>query len=207
MNEQRHTIHKVDLDLTCPICNKGKLQMIYKVTEIPYFGGIVAMTIRCNNCSLKLTDLIAVSDKGNLPIKHERKTLRGHMSDLVVLSSGSRIEIPEIGAEIYVSRESGGEITTIEGVLMDLRDKITSMLNNASDNEKEKITSILNIINDELHNPSGKLSVVIIDENKRSAIIPNELWLGRVEKERTRMLKINESELIKIGKDIIKDYI
>ncbi len=208
MNEELDKINKINLDLRCPVCHQGNLYMIYKVTKIPYFGGIVTMTIRCDKCSLKISDVIAISNKGDLPTQQKRLTFKNNMGDLIVLSAGSKIEIPEIGIEVYVSSESGGEITTIEGVLLDIKDKVISLMRNASKEDKAVLSGILKKITNELRDPSGKLSVVVTDENQRSAIIPNELWAKRAEKEREAMsVKISTEEIKRTGKKVIKDYL
>lgn len=204
MNDMRDKLNKVNLDLRCPVCNQGNLYMIYKVTNIPYFGGIVTMTIRCDICSLKINDIMAVSEKGELPTKHERRTVKQNMGDLVILSAGSLIKIPEIGVEIHISRENGGEITTIEGILQDVREKVISLMRNSTSEDKIILEDILKKIDNELNTPSGGLHIVLIDENQKSAIISNELWTKQVEEERNKMMSLNEIK--KLGREIITKY-
>jgi len=178
--------------------------MIYKVTKIPYFGGIITMTIRCDNCSLRVTDIMAISEKGELPAMQKRITFRQNMGDLVILSAGSKIEVPEIGIEVYISRENGGEITTIEGILRDIRDKVISLMKNSSSEGKMILENILRKIDNELNAPSGKLSIILIDKNQKSAIISNELWTKRVEEERSKMVSLDEIK--RLGEEIIEHY-
>jgi len=205
--EDTNVINRVNLDMSCPMCQKGQLYMLYKVTVIPYFGGIVLMTIKCDQCSLKISDIMAVSEKGDLPGRYEVKTSEKHMGDLFVLSAGSHIEIPELDIEIYISSEAGGEITTLEGILTEAIDLTKSLFNTSNTDEREKLEDIMTRLNNEIKNPSGALTVLLIDENRRSAVIPNEIWAKRTEEERIKALTLSEKQLINMGREVLRKKI
>jgi len=179
--------------------------MIYKVSLIPYFGGIVLLTIKCNNCGLKITDVVAVSEKGNLPEKYEVKTYTENLGDLLVLSSGSKIEIPELDIELDITGEQGGEITTLEGLIMNIIDMVKILLNDSEDKTRKKVISIISTLKHEKEKPSGSLTIILKDENRRSAVIPNDIWTKKAEDVRTQMMLLDEKSVRKIGQEIAKE--
>jgi len=185
--------------------------MYYKVTKIPYFGDIFLMAIRCTNCSLKISDILAVREKGDMPEKHEIRILPERLGDLVVLSSGAKVEIPELEIELTIGLEMGGEITTVEGILLESIEFINSLLSSEDDAEKKKkLERIKQLLETEKNNPTGKLRLIVTDKNKRSAIIPIELWSKRVEEERLKALGLREELISKakeLGKQIVKERV
>jgi len=204
--EHKEPFSKIDLDMTCPLCNKGMLSMLYKVSIIPYFGGIVMLTIKCSSCSFKLADIMAVSEKGELAEKSTIRITEENINDLIVLSSGSSIQIPELEIELFISSELGGEVTTIEGILMQSLDYTKMMLKSTSGaSEKNKLKKIIEVLSKEIKEPSGELRLILEDKNKRSTIIPHEKWAARVEKERSIFL--SESDLASLGKETVKKFL
>jgi len=202
---QEDTIQTINLEMRCPICHIGELIMIYKVSLIPYFGGIVLLTIKCNNCGLKITDVVAVSEKGNLPEKYEVKTYTENLGDLLVLSSGSKIEIPELDIELDITGEQGGEITTLEGLITNIIDMVKILLNDSEDKTRKKVISIISTLKHEKEKPSGSLTIILKDENRRSAVIPNDIWTKKAEDVRTQMMLLDEKSVRKIGQEIAKE--
>jgi len=201
-------VNITDLNMKCPVCHKGKLLMIYKVTKIPHFGGILITTIKCSFCSFKVNDIYAISEKGDLPEIHKIKTLESHLGDLLVLSGGSKVVIPELEYEVDIYSELGGEITTVEGILREALELFKTLLKSETNiNAKEKLKKLRKIVEEELNKPSGTLTIIVIDKRKRSTIIPVEIWSERVEKERVASIPISREELEKIGKEIVKKYL
>jgi len=197
------------LNMSCPVCKQGELIMHYRVSKIPYFGEIFLMTIRCTNCSLRISDILAVHEKGELPERHEIKISKERLGDLVVLSSGAIVMIPELSIEMTISQETGGEITTVEGVLLESIEYINLMLKEEKNPEKRKILEKLRaILENERKKPSGKLTLVVEDRHQRSAIIPEKLWSEKVEEERIRALGMNkdlQKKALTLGKQMVRE--
>jgi len=165
------------------------------------------MSIKCSFCGLKISDIMAISDRGELPEKSEIKTFKSKMGDLIVLSAGAKVEIPELDIELYISGETGGEITTVEGILSETLEYAKILAKDPSIENPKKLQRVLKLLRREIEAPSGLLTIVIIDENRRSAIIPHETWVKRAELAREEMLELEEKEIISLGKEALKKKI
>jgi len=193
-------IKQMDLDIRCPICGFPSLRMLYKPVDIPYVGAMVLSTIICVKCGFKVTDFWMVFEKGKYEDFQRVKITSLTINDLVCASSGSKIVVPEIGAEVRIITFDAQDITTIEGILRELRESVKIMMKNAEDKAKAK--KILRILNEELEKPSGRLTLIIEDPDKHSAIIPYEYWTKRIERERD----FSKEYLDEIGRKIIEKW-
>jgi len=193
-------IKQIDLDIKCPICGRRALRMLYKSVDIPYIGAMVLSTIICIKCGFKVTDFWMVFEKGKYEDFQKVKITKSTINDLICVSAGSKIIVPEIDAEIDVITFDSQDITTIEGLLWELKKSVEIMIETAED--RAKAERILKILDSELKVPTGKLTLVIEDPNKHSAIIPHKYWVQRVERER----EFTQEYLDLMGKKIIEKW-
>lgn len=188
-------IKVVPLNIKCPVCYKNTLNLIYTITNIPYFGELLVMGIKCQNCGFKVSDVMLVTHKGKTII--QEKITKDTINDLVVLSADSTVSIPELGVEIDIRTESGGEITTIEGILREFLDYIKQLSNSdLSEQETKLVNEIAEKIKKELDNPTGLLTIEIKDETGKSSIVPHKLWSQRAEKERASSIELEKLKKI-----------
>ncbi|MHA1665319.1 MAG: ZPR1-type zinc finger protein [Candidatus Njordarchaeales archaeon] len=169
----------MDLNRNCPVCG-APLIMIYKSHYLTYYGGIFIMTIKCTRCNFRITDILAISEFGENKERYSIKIDKDHISDLLVISGGALVQIPEMGLELTFST-SGGEITTVEGILFEMKKNIEIM---AKDTPSEKLKKILEVLDSEIKSPTGKLTLELIDNKKKSVVIPYAIWTRRAESER-----------------------
>lgn len=174
--------------------------MLYKTVDVPYVGSILISTIICSNCGFKITDIWMIFEQGNYEKYQKLRINKDTINYLIVASSGSKIIIPEIDAELDIKTFNAQHITTIEGLLREIHSAVKMMIPTAQD--KEKALSIAQLLEAELADPSGQLTIIIIDPCKHSAFIPYEHWVNRTERER----ELPQELLEKIGKDIIEKW-
>ena len=141
-----------------------------------------------------------VFEKGKYEDFQKVKITKSTINDLICVSAGSKIIVPEIDAEIDVITFDSQDITTIEGLLWELKKSVEIMIETAED--RAKAERILKILDSELKVPTGKLTLVIEDPNKHSAIIPHKYWVQRVERER----EFTQEYLDLMGKKIIEKW-
>lgn len=190
---QEFPIEQANLDMSCPVCERSPLKIFYKSVDIPYIGAMLISTITCCNCGFKVSDFWMLFEEGKYEDYQSVKVSQSTMGDLVCVSTGSKILIPEIGTEIQVLTFDAQHITTVEGILRELKTCVEAMLDTAEDKAKAK--EVLDIINEELENPSGRLTLILSDPLKHSAIVPRDYWTRRVESER------------ELPKDILNDVV
>ena len=192
------TFDTINLDIECPICKKKTLTMIYKTISIPYVGDLLLSTIICSTCKFKITDIWTVFEKGQYEEYHRVSITNETINDLVCAGSGSMISIPEIGAEIYIKTFDASHITTIEGILLEILEATRSLL--ATTENPDRAREVIRILENEIKNPTGRLTLIINDSLKHSAIIPHKYWVQRIEEQH----KIDNRTAKRIGSLIIK---
>lgn len=110
-------------EINCPTCGE-KLYFIHYRTSISYEEAIEIETYFCKKCLYKKNSVNRLTSYG------PRKLVLGVKSPLdlrilVYRSPEARIEIPEFFAEVEPGEESTGEVTTIEGILSKLLQRIS----------------------------------------------------------------------------------
>ena len=112
----------LEYTIECPICrhNFNIEEFLY---DMPLVGKIIISSGKCGNCGYRWNDVRLAEIKGPRKIVVDVKD-PNDVNALVVRSSTASIVIPELGVEITPGPVSLGYITTIEGVLLDVLDKI-----------------------------------------------------------------------------------
>ncbi|MGQ4891893.1 MAG: ZPR1 zinc finger domain-containing protein [Candidatus Njordarchaeia archaeon] len=198
-------VKTVPLNIKCPVCYKNELNLTYTTSHIPYFGDILIISIKCKNCGFKISDIMAITYEKQQAL--ERKITSETLSDLLVLSANSTVTIPEVGIELDIRTEMGGQITTIEGLLLELQEYAKQLLETQIDEEnREKISEIIKKLETERSNPSGSLTVKIIDETGKSAIVSHKLWARKTEEEREKAKRIDEKNIENLAEEVLKKY-
>lgn len=201
------SLEHTDLNVKCPLCGLSSLRIFYRSVDVPYIGAMLVSTIICNNCGFKVSDFWMIFEEGKYEDYQSVRVTQSTMGDLVCASTGSKIIIPEIDTEIQVITFDAQHITTIEGVLRELKTYVEAMLDTAEDKTKAK--KILDVLNEELENPSGRLTLMLSDPKKHSAVIPREYWVRRVEQERKfpkSFLDAVAGSIIEKWKSVLKNF-
>ena len=147
----------------CPVCGTN-LFFIFHRTRITYEEAVEIETFVCKKCLYKKSQIHQIE-------REEARTLvfdvRNHDDLRVILyrSPEATIRIPELEAEITPGEISTGEITTIEGILTGIREKLDLLDEEDTDpgllkSIKDRITAIIEGSNEPftfvLYDPMGK---------------------------------------------------
>jgi len=152
--------------IACPSCGED-LYFIYYRTKISYENAIEIETYFCKKCLYKSTTTIP------LDILEEKKiSLRIHKySDLrtvIYRSQEASVEIPEFGIRIDPGENSQGGITTIEGVLQDVLEKLD--LFSIPGEDSEKLVKLRTTIEGILGGDGHSFTLIIDDPLGKSRI-------------------------------------
>jgi len=112
----------LEYSVECPVCGR-RLKVEEYLYDMPLVGKVIISSGKCENCGYKWSDVRLAEVKGPRKIVVEVEE-PNDVNALVVRSSTASILIPELGVEITPGPASLGYITTIEGVLLDILDKI-----------------------------------------------------------------------------------
>ncbi|XP_066984816.1 zinc finger protein ZPR1 [Macrobrachium rosenbergii] len=148
-------------DTICNHCSKPtKTNM--KVTQIPYFKEVVIMATNCEGCGHRTNE---VKSGGGISEKGKRITLKltdpCDMARDVLKSETCEIEVPELGLHLGGGL-IGGKFTTLEGLLIDIRNDLENnpfLTGDSSDNSRKAI--IQKLIADLEQVRNGNLQVTI----------------------------------------------
>ncbi|MEM1675859.1 MAG: ZPR1 zinc finger domain-containing protein [Desulfurococcaceae archaeon] len=139
----------LEYDINCPVCN-SVLKISDYLYEIPFYGKIIISSGVCSKCKYKWSDVRLAESKGPVKIKFKVSSVED-LNTLVIKSSTCTIKIPDLGAEIIPGYDSHGYITTIEGIILSLYEKVEFMCSSSnSPNCLEKLDLIKKALNGEI---------------------------------------------------------
>ena len=175
----------LEYTVECPICRHN-----FKIEEflydMPLVGKIIISSGKCGNCGYRWNDIRLAEIKGPRKIVID---VRGpnDVNALVVRSSTASIIIPELGVEITPGPASLGYITTIEGVLLDVLDKINFLCQDDETSletcaEKKKMV-------EKARNGEIPFTFILIDPEGTSTIVSDKAKIIPFEKEEKRREK------------------
>ena len=154
----------------CPFCLQKKLTLMEDTQDVPFFGKIYLMSMKCQNCSFSKSDVEAAERKDPCKItftveKEEDMQVR------VVKSSEGSIKLPSLRLSVESGPNSDGYVSNIEGVLNRF-EKIIEGQKESSDDDSEK-KSAKNLLKKLRKIKYGDVStkIVIEDPSGNSAII------------------------------------
>lgn len=147
----------------CPNCGE-RLYFIFYRTRVSYEEAIEIETFFCKKCLYKSSQIRPIERETPKKLVLE---VRDHDDLRIILyrSPEAKIEIPELAAEITPGEISTGEITTVEGILTKLLEKLDLFDEEDADIEvlnalKEKIQGMIDGSNEPftiaIDDPTGK---------------------------------------------------
>ncbi len=153
-------------NVRCPDCGKD-LYLIYYTTEIAYEEGISIETYYCKECMFK-HNAITPLKKGD-PM---RTSLRIRSADdlrvIIYRSSEAVVQVPEIEAEVLPGDKASGEITTVEGILQRILEKVEFVGPESEDPDRMRVTR--DRLSRTLSGKDTDLTIVIEDPSGKSKI-------------------------------------
>lgn len=157
----------------CPVCNKKTLRCLDFEDEIPYFGKIVNMLVKCENCGYKHTDFMFLEE--HEPVRLEIEVSGAEDLQIrVARSSQATITIPELGISVKPVTMGDAFISNVEGVFTRIIDIIMQLCRDAQPEEKKNLMEILKKIG---LTRAGKLKIrlIIEDPTGNSKIISDKV--------------------------------
>lgn len=100
----------------CPLCHKNKLILREEEYNVSYFGRCYLMSMKCDNCDYKQSDIEVDEQKDPSKYTFEIKNKKD-MNVRVVKSGQATIKIPALKISVEPGPASEGYISNIEGVL------------------------------------------------------------------------------------------
>jgi zinc finger protein len=116
---------EIETAVECPTCSNPLYLIVYS-TEIPLEGRITIQTYTCHSCLYKNSSVQYDTD-GKPHMITFSITEPNDLNVLVYRSPSAYLEIPELKAEISPGEESSGELTTVEGILLTILEKLDLM--------------------------------------------------------------------------------
>ena len=153
---------EIKTDTLCPNCGDC-LYYIEYTTEIAYEGKITIHTYHCKSCYYKNVT-VDRHDKENPKIIKLKVTNKNDLKTIVYRSPDAYVRIPEIDAEIAPGIASNGYITTVEGIIVSIKDKLSLM------GTGEEINYLRQRIDGILSRAEEKVTIVIDDDTGKSKI-------------------------------------
>ncbi len=153
-------------ETSCPSCGQ-KLYFIFYRTRVSYEEAVEIETFFCKKCLYKSSQIRPLESDSPKKLVLE---VRNHddLRTILYRSPEAKIEIPELEAEIDPGEISTGEITTIEGVLTRLLEKLD--LFDQDDVDPEKLNEVKSHIKSIIKGNGEKFTFVMDDPLGKSRI-------------------------------------
>lgn len=154
--------------MDCPVC-KGKSSFVIRtlVYDMPSFGKTLLISGKCESCGYRFTFSTPFEvNKGRIiEFKVEKSE---DLNALVFIGENTDIEIPEFEFEFLSSDLEPGFVTTIEGLLVRVREKLVSFCSD------DKCTDYIYKLNQGIE---GKIpfTLKLIDRYGRSEILSEKV--------------------------------
>ncbi len=150
----------------CPSCGED-LYFIYYRTKISYENAIEIETYFCKKCLYKSTTTIPLDilDEKKISFKVLKQS---ELRTIVYRSQEASVEIPEFGIRIDPGEGSQGGITTVEGILQDVLEKLD--LFNMPEDDSEKVSELRAALEGILGGTDRSFTVIIYDPLGKSRI-------------------------------------
>ncbi len=159
------------LEFQCPNCGNEHAQVVQRLLQIPYYNDYHMIVIFCPKCGLRKTDFANIESKGHTEYQYRVEDEEDQTTKVVRAENGI-VEVPELGVKIEPVTNPQTWIRNIEGILLDIKEKVEFARDNTDDpSVKEAAKERLKQIDAVL---MGKIPITIIvnDITGNSIIIP-----------------------------------
>lgn len=162
----------------CHMCGAKELTLREEVIEIPYFGRVFVLSMDCNACGYRKSDVEPAERKE--PSKYTIEIdSEEDMAIKIVKSGEATIKIPRI-ITIEPGPTSNGYVTNVEGLLERVKKIIQSEAESEDDlTIKKKAKNILKKLN-KVEVGREKIKIIIEDPSGHSAIVSEKAQKGKL---------------------------
>ena len=163
----------------CPFCLEKKLTLLEDIQEVPFFGKVYIMSMKCSGCSFSKSDVEADEKKEPCKITFTLESEKD-LNVRVVKSSEGSIKIPSLRLSVESGPNSEGYISNIEGVLTRF-EKIIEQQKESADEDSEK-KSAKNLLKKMRKIKYGEVptKIIIEDPSGNSAIISDKAVIEKL---------------------------
>ena len=155
-------MEEIKTESRCPNCN-AFLFYLEADNDIPYEGKITIHTYICKKCSYRNVTIERHDKESPKIIKFKIKN-KNDLKTIVYRSPDASVQIPELDAEISPGIASKGYITTVEGILTSIKEKLTIM------GDGEDVNYLMQRIEGIISGVEEKVTIVIDDDSGKSRI-------------------------------------
>ncbi len=157
----------------CPLCHTNKLSLVEEEYNIPYFGKCYLMSMKCENCDYKVSDVEADEQKNPTIYTFEVRNKKD-LNTRIVKSGQASIKIPALKMSVEPGSASEGYVSNIEGVLQRFKKIIEAERDSAEDDDVKKTAK--NLLKKLWKIELGEMPIKIIieDPSGNSAIISDK---------------------------------
>ena len=163
----------------CPLCHTTKLSLIEEDYDVPYFGKCYLMSMKCENCDYKVSDIESAEEKEPSRYTFEVKNKKD-LNVRVVKSGQAIVKVPALKMSVEPGPASEGYISNIEGVLQRFKKIIESERDTTDDEDVRKAAK--NLLKKLWKVELGELPVKVIieDPSGNSAIIDKRAIVEKI---------------------------
>ncbi len=163
----------------CPLCHTNKLSLIEEDYDVPYFGKCYLMSMKCENCDYKVSDIEVAEEKEPSRYTFEVKNKKD-LNVRVVKSGQAIVKVPALKMSVEPGPASEGYISNIEGVLQRFKKIIESERDTTDDEDVRKAAK--NLLKKLWKVELGELPVKVIieDPSGNSAIIDKRAIVEKI---------------------------
>ena len=163
----------------CPVCHTNKLILTEQNYNVPYFGKCYLMSMHCESCGYKMSDIEAEETKNPIKYTFEVKNKKD-LNVRVVKSGQAAIKIPALKMSVEPGAASEGYVSNIEGVLEKFKKVIESERDAAEDDDVKKTAK--NLLKKLWKIELGEMPIKIIieDPSGNSAIISDKAIIEKL---------------------------
>ena len=162
----------------CQFCGKNGLNLREEEVEIPYFGLVYILSMNCDECGYRKTDVEPAEKKEPCRYTFE-VTSEEDLNVKIVKSGGGRVKIPHV-ITIDPGPATSGYITNIEGLLERVKNIIQSTAESEDDSSaKKKAKNLIKKLNKVLVGRE-KLKIILEDPTGNSTIVSDKAVKGKL---------------------------
>jgi len=165
-------------DQECPFCGENKATLKEEEIEIPYFGRVFVLSMECEGCGTRKSDVEPADPKE--PCKYTLEIDSEDDLNIKIVKSGqATVKIPRI-ITMEPGPASNGYVTNVEG-LFERAKKIIQSAGEAEDDPvaKKKAKNLIKKINQILVGRE-KIKISIEDPSGHSCIVSDKAVKGKL---------------------------
>lgn len=156
----------------CPICKENGLTLREEEVEVPYFGKVFILSMDCQSCKYRRSDLEPAEKKEPCRYTFEINS-EEDLNVKIVKSGEATIKIPHI-ITVEPGPASEGYVTTLEGFLERIKKIIeSSVLDEDDESARKKAKNLIKKINQVIFSKET-LKIILEDPSGNSAIISDK---------------------------------